>query len=113
MTIMPPPAAVVTVSIIPFSVPIPVVVVLPAAAIPVPVPVKVPPVFVTRCDPPCGWISWASPISGVPLVVVSSHIPVALDPHEVGAGRWWQDSYHPRRWRGANLDSNGDLAEDG
>jgi hypothetical protein len=104
-------ASVILLSVVPVSVPIPMMVMLPAAGTAVPVPVKVTPALVVRCYPPCRRISRASPISGVPLVMVSSCIPVALYPNEIGTGGWRQDPNHTRRRRGPNLDSDGDLAE--
>jgi hypothetical protein len=104
---------VIVLSVIPIPVPIPMVVMLPAAGAAVPEPAKVTSALVVRRDPPCGRISRASPISRVPLVMVSSRIPVALYPNEIGTGSRRQDAHHTRGRRGANLDSDGNLAEDG
>jgi hypothetical protein len=110
-TLVPPSASVILLSVVPVSVPIPMMVMIPTAGTTVPVPVKVTPALVVRCYPPCRRISRASPISSVPLVMVSSCIPIALYPHEIGTGRWRQDPHHTRGRRGPNLYSDGDLAE--
>ena len=112
----PAPAAatfLIVLSEIPVSFPIPMVVMLLAAGTPVPEPCKVTAALVVRRYPPCGRISRASPISRVPLVMVSSGKPVAVYPYEIGTGSRRQDPHHTRGRRRTNLDSDGDLAEGG
>jgi hypothetical protein len=93
-------ASLILLSVVPVSVPIPRMVMLPAAGTAVQVPVKVTPALVVRCYPPCRRINRASPISGVPLVTVSSCIPVALYPYEIGTRGWRQDPHLTRGRRG-------------
>jgi hypothetical protein len=98
----------------PVAVCIPVPVVVPGvfmfkpAAISFPVTRKVPVSIMMRPHPPGPRVRWPSPITIMPLVVLSNRIPITVHPHELRAWSWRQNMNHTgRRWR-ANCD--GDLS---
>ena len=63
---------------------------------------------VVRCDPVRALIWRPRPVAVVPLVARSFRIPVALDPHIVGAGLC-RHAVRTRRWRLANANAERDL----
>jgi len=95
-------------SVVSIPVTIPVVVVLNPPAIALPVASVVLAALVSWAYPTCSAIWRASPISPMPLVMVSCRIPVAIDPYEV-----WPRSHrgytNNRRRRRADPHSYRDL----
>src|SRR4051794_480570 len=110
---MLPPAIIIVLSEIPVVPPIPMVVVLPVSRIAVPIPGEVAASLVSRGDPAGRMVRRAGPITGVPLIVVSPRIPVALDPDKPWAGMRWQNPNYAQRRRCTDLDSYGNLGECG
>ena len=82
---------------------IPVVVVLNPPAIAVPVASIVLPALVSWAYPTCTAIWRTSPISAMPLVMVSCGIPVAIDPDEVWT---WPHRGNPNNGRRRRADSH-------
>lgn len=98
---------------IPFAIEGPGMVVVYTAVISIPETVEESLSVVTGCDPVGTRIGWPTPISVMPLVMVSDRIPVALHPHVVRpwTGRPKRDN--AGRWRRTNSDSDRDLSKDG
>lgn len=94
---------------VPVVVMVPAVVVLEAAVVAVPVTGEVVLAVVARRYPPCARIRRASPVSGMPPVVMSDGIPVAFHPHKIGPRSRRNDRQHAGRRRRADLDSDGNL----
>jgi hypothetical protein len=97
-------------SIVPPTVTIPTVVVLKTATLAVPVSGKKAFSIMMRTDPMCPTIGRSGPITGVPFVVTSSRIPIAVYPDEFGS---WarRNSIHPYRRRWTYPDSHGNLGK--
>src|SRR5579883_467405 len=85
------------------AVAVPAVVVLAPSVVAIPVTREVPAALITRSNPPRAAINRQRPITGVPLVVISHWIPVALHPNVVRAGAGGQNLDHARRWRRTDL----------
>lgn len=86
------------------------VVVFDPAAISFPVACKVFPVLITRSEPISTLIWRPSPVTSMPLPMVSHRIPVALDPYIFRPGRRLNNGNDGRRWRRADRDVDGDLS---
>src|SRR5271157_4504305 len=109
--VTPETRSVAIVTIIPIAAAVPTVIVFHAAVLSLPVTVVVPPAFVTRADPSGSPIRRASPVTGMPSVVVSHRIPITLDPCEVRTGGPRPHGHHPGWGRRTDLDSDSDLGE--
>jgi hypothetical protein len=98
---------------IPFAIGGPGMVVVYTAAISIPETVEESLSVVTGRDPVGTKIGWPTPISVMPLVMVSDRRPVALHPHIVRpwTGRPKRDN--AGRWRRTNSDSDRDLSKNG
>src|ERR1700746_2186087 len=94
------------------SVVVRVVVVLHMAAISFPVTRIVPFAIVVRSKPASPLVGLSSPITCMPLIMISYRIPITLYPHELRSWPFWHSHNHSGwRWRG-NHDSNGNLCVD-
>ena len=85
------------------AVAVPAVIVLPPSVVAIPVTGEVPAALITRSNPPRAAINRQRPITGVPLIVISHGIPVALHPNVFRAGAGRQNLDHARRWRRTDL----------
>lgn len=91
---------------------VPVVIVLNTAAISFPVTHIVPFAVVVRSNPVSSIVGRSSPISFMPLVMLSHGIPITLHPHELRSWPLWHNQNRSGwRWRG-NRDANGYLRVD-
>jgi len=90
-------------SVVSIPVTIPVVVVLNPPAIALPVASVVLAALVSWTYPTCTAVWRTSPISAMPLVMVSSWIPVAIDPYEVWT---WPRRCNPNNGRRRRTDSH-------
>jgi hypothetical protein len=90
---------------------VPVMVVVAPSAVAFPVPSKEAPAVVVGNNPTRVGIWWPSPVSAVPLVVVSHRIPISLHPDEFRAWTRRENSNHPRRRGRTDFYSNRHLTE--
>jgi len=97
---------IVAIVIPPVMVAIPTVVVLHTPAFTVPVANVIVSAFPAGSDPACRRVGDARPVAVVPLIVVAYGVPVAFNPHKIGAGSNRTDSHHTRRRRSSDGDSN-------
>jgi hypothetical protein len=63
---------------------------------------------VLRGHPARSWVRGASPITFMPMILVSDRVPVTLYPHEIGLWTRRTRGNHAGRWRWTNSDSNRD-----
>jgi hypothetical protein len=89
---------------------IPMVIVFKATAVPVPITGEVALAIMMRRYPVSARVRRASPIAGVPFVVLSYRVPIAFHPREIGSRTRRKHGDRPKRWRRADLDSDGDLS---
>lgn len=88
---------------------VPVMVVFNPASLAHPISAEIAPAFVVVRSPMRSRVGRQSPVAGVPAVVASNRIPVAINPEIVGPGANWPRGEHPwRRWR-PDLDADGNL----
>jgi hypothetical protein len=85
---------------------VPTMIVLEAAVVGVPIPRKELSSLITRPDPGGAGIRWASPISVVPLVVVSDRVPITVHPEVIRSGGTRPAMNDARRRRGPNSHSD-------
>jgi hypothetical protein len=81
---------------------VPPVIVLDSAAITLPIALKEAFPVVTRPDPVGAGVGWPSPVSVMPLVVVSDGVPVAIDPKVIRPRGAWPSVNDARRRRCPN-----------
>jgi len=65
--------------------------------------------IVAWSDPASFWIRNVCPVSAVPRIAASNRIPVAIDPHKIGAGPCWHNANDARRRRWSDSDSDRNL----
>jgi hypothetical protein len=79
---------------------IPAVVVLESPSVAVPIAGVVAFAVMVGLNPARALIRRASPIAGVPSVMPTRRIPVAIDPYKIRSGASWNYGHHAgRRWR--------------
>jgi len=88
---------------------IPSVVVLKAAAVAVPIAGKVAFPVVVRRYPARAGVGRTRPIAGMPFVVPSHRVPIALDPYKIRPWRSRNHGHYARRRRRSDLDPYGNL----
>jgi hypothetical protein len=95
------------------SIAIPVMIVFNTTAVSFPIPRIESFAVMSRCDPASTLVWWSSPVTLMPLVVLSYGIPITLYPH---AFRTWPYRHHyncaGRRWC-SDYKSNGNLRVNG
>jgi hypothetical protein len=91
------------------SILIPVVVVLKAAALSLPVSCEVCAALVVRNNPTSAYVWRTSPVTFVPLVMVSHRIPIPVDPNKFGCRSDRNSVNDARRRRWADADPDRDL----
>lgn len=87
------------------------VVVLDAAVLAFPIAGKILAAIMTRGDPTRADVGRTGPISLVPLPVPADRIPISFHPDEFRPGTSRNNLDYPRRRRGADLDSDRNLAK--
>ena len=95
-------------TLVPLSASVPAMVMVDVAAIAFPLTGVILSTDVVRLDPVRALIRRPRPVAVVPRVARSLRIPIALDPHIVGAGLA-RDAVRARRWRLANANAEGHL----
>ncbi len=98
--------------VIAVPIPVPTMIVFEPAAIPAPVAVEVPFAIMTWGHPYRAGIRRPAPIAGMPFVMATDWIPVAIHPGIVRAGSWRPNRNHSWRWRRANSDSDGEVCRE-
>ncbi len=88
---------------------VPAMVVFETAAIALPVARKEALSIMTRCNPDRTCVRWASPVSGMPPIMVAHGIPIALDPNKVRARTYRLNPNDPRGRRRTDPHSDGNL----
>ena len=106
-----PLAIMIAVPEIPIAISIPMVIVIAPTGVAGPIPGEVAATFITRGDPPGVGVHGAGPVTGMPLVVVSRRIPVALHPVKLRTGSRRKNPDNTRGRRRADLDSDRNLRE--
>src|SRR5579863_3658967 len=86
-------SSVVVVAEIAAAVAVPTMIVLDPAAVAVPIPREELSSLITRSNPDGAGIGWASPIPGMPLVMVSDRVPVTVHPKVIWSRGSWPDVY--------------------
>jgi hypothetical protein len=104
MIVMIAPAVAIAVVVV-----IPVVVMIETATAAIPIAGEILVAVVVGSNPSRTFIRRSSPITVVPAIVTPVGIPVALDPYKIGARAARHHRDYARRWRGADLNANGNL----
>jgi len=92
---------------------VPTMIVFEPAAIAIPVAGEEPLAIMMRCNPYGAGIRRLAPIAGMPFVMVTDWIPVAVNPNKLRAGSGRPYCNHTRRRRRADSDSHGEVCREG
>jgi len=101
VTVVIPPVAI--------TIAVPSMVVFETAAIALPVARKKALSVMMRRNPDRSRVRWASPVSGMPLIMVAHGIPVALDPNKLRTWAYWLNPNDALGRRRTNSDPDGYL----
>ena len=95
--------------VIAVPIPVPTMIVFEAATIATPVASEEALAIMMRGHPCGAGIRRPAPVAGVPFVMATNWIPVAIHPNKLRTGSWRPNRNHTWRWGRADSDSYGEV----